>query len=167
MLEDSRCPVWQPLGCMCQHGHMSPTPALISVGYEGRNVHDLIDTLIEQGVKVLVDVRLTPLSRKPGLSKAALTRELASAGINYVHHKQLGNPKDNRDNFRRGLSSSRERYRSLLHEPGAMHALQHVSELLDEGVVALLCFERDHAQCHRGIVVDALAAQRSVRLVHA
>lgn len=156
---------------LCQHDGMRETACLVSVGYEGRDVADLIASLQENRVHVLVDVRLTPLSRKRGLSKTALSLALESAGIRYVHHRQLGNPKDNRDEFRKGSETSRDRYRQLLHEPAAMDALRHVSELLDEGVVALLCFERDHAQCHRGLVADALAVavagHRDVQLVHA
>ena len=44
------------------------------------------------GVTRLVDVRLTPISRKPGLSKTALGRELAAVGMVYEHRRELGNP---------------------------------------------------------------------------
>lgn len=147
--------------------NMAENRGLVSVGYEGRDAGELISMLTQQGVRVLVDVRLTPLSRKKGLSKTKLSEALAAAGIQYVHHRELGNPKDNRDEFRRGSATSRDRYRRLLSEPAAAGALQHVSELLDEGVVALLCFERDHVQCHRGIVADALLARGEVPLIHA
>ena len=146
---------------------MAQNRGLVSVGYEGRDADELISTLTEHGVRVLVDVRLTPLSRKKGLSKTKLAAALADAGIKYVHHRELGNPKDNRDDFRSGSATSRARYRRLLSEPDAAGALQHVSELLDEGVVALLCFERDHGQCHRGIVADALLERGEVPLIHA
>lgn len=60
---------------------------------------------------MLVDVRLTPLSRKPRLSKTKLAAALADVGIEYVHHRALGNPKDNRAGFREGQPASRARYR--------------------------------------------------------
>lgn len=142
-------------------------PYLVSLGYEGRSVTDLIESLRAQSVRVLVDVRLTPLSRKKGLSKTALSQALAGAGIGYVHYRQLGNPKDNREEFRQGSPASRQRYRDLLEAGPAADALRHVSELLDEGVVALLCFERDHSQCHRGVVADVLCQQRDLVLVKA
>ncbi|PPJ18215.1 hypothetical protein C5E45_10195 [Nocardia nova] len=41
--------------------------------------------LAEAGVATVVDVRLTPISRKPGLSKTKLSAALAEAGIRYVH----------------------------------------------------------------------------------
>ena len=134
----------------------SHTSALVSVGYEGRSAEELVDRLKLENVQVLVDVRLTPLSRKPGLSKTKLAAALHSVGIEYVHHKALGNPKDNRDGFRHGAPESRDRFREVLGTAEATDALQHVVELLDGGVVALLCFERDHSTCHRNLVVDAL-----------
>lgn len=55
--------------------------------------------------------------------------------------------------------SAHERFREILREDGAKRALGRVSELLDLDleVVALLCFEHDHASCHRGLVAEALA----------
>lgn len=144
-------------------GLMGP---LVSVGYEGRDVDGLIQTLKGQDVRILVDVRLTPISRKKGLSKTSLRTALQEAGISYVHHRELGNPKDNRDAFRDGTSASRARFQTLLERPAAVEALHHVTELMDEGVVALLCFERDHSQCHRGLVANALVEGLNVELVN-
>lgn len=140
--------------------HIAATGTLVSVGYEGKTVNDLVAQLLEQGVRVLVDVRLTPLSRKPGLSKTKLSEALAAVGIGYVHHRALGNPKDNRAGFRAGEPESRARYRDVLETAAATDALAHVTELLDGGVVALLCFEQDHAECHRDIVVRRLIKVR-------
>lgn len=136
--------------------HTRNEGTLVSVGYEGRSVDDLIAQLVEQDVRVLVDVRLTPLSRKPGLSKTKLAIALRAAGIEYVHHRALGNPKDNRAGFRAGEQGSIDRYRAVLEGADAGAALAHVTELLDGGVVALLCFEKDHAECHRNLVADRL-----------
>ncbi|MCV7093337.1 DUF488 domain-containing protein [Mycobacterium interjectum] len=140
---------------------------LVSIGYEGKTVGDLVAKLLEQQVQVLVDVRLTPLSRKPGLSKTKLSKALAAVGIAYVHHRALGNPKDNRAGFRAGEPESRARYRDVLDTAAATDALAHVCELLDGGVVALLCFEHDHAECHRDIVVRRLLKTRpNAAVVH-
>jgi hypothetical protein len=143
-------------------------PRLVSLGYEGRSIDDLVSSLLGQGVQVLVDVRMTPISRKRGLSKTSLAAALNEVGIRYVHHRELGNPKDNRDDFRRGLPASRDRFRHLLGGDKALAALKHVSELLDDSTVALLCFERDHSQCHRTLVADAVSQQRrNLHVIHA
>src|SRR5437773_2633547 len=93
---------------------------LVSLGYEGRTAEQLVSELQSESVTVLVDVRLTPLSRKPGLSKRRLAALLADAGIRYVHLGALGNPKDNREAFRTGDRSSRSRFRDLLKERKAV-----------------------------------------------
>jgi uncharacterized protein (DUF488 family) len=136
------------------------TGTLISIGYEGKTVGDLVTQLLDQGVRVLVDVRLTPLSRKPGLSKTKLAAALRAAGIEYIHHRALGNPKDNRAGFRAGEPESLARYHEVLDTADASVALDHVCELLDGGVVALLCFEQDHAECHRNVVIDRVLKTR-------
>src|SRR5882724_6413083 len=110
---------------------------LVSIGYEGKTVGDLVAKLLQQDVHVLVDVRLTPLSRKPGLSKAKLSEALAAVGIRYVHLRALGNPRDNRAGFRAGERQSHVRYHDVLKSAAATDALAHVCELLDGGVVAL------------------------------
>jgi hypothetical protein len=45
----------------------------------------------------VVDVRLKPWSRRPGLSKTKLAASLAGGGIDYVHAGGLGNPADIRE----------------------------------------------------------------------
>ena len=140
--------------------HDAVEGTLVSIGYEGKTVGALVELLLAQDVKVLVDVRLTPLSRKPGLSKTKLAEALRSVGIEYIHYRALGNPKDNRAGFRAGEPASVIRYREVLGTAAASDALAHVCELLDDGSVALLCFEGDHSECHRGIVVDHLLKSR-------
>lgn len=130
--------------------------SLVSVGYEGKSVGELVERLTALNVQVLVDVRLTPLSRKPGLSKTKLAEALSTAGIKYVHHRALGNPKDNRAGFRLGDPASIDRYKEVLNSAAAVSAIDHVAELLDGEVVALLCFEQDHGECHRAIVARRL-----------
>ena len=75
---------------------------IYSVGYEGFDVATLIDHLASHQVSLVVDVRLNPISRKPGFSRKTLSSELQASGIDYRHEADLGNPPDNRDSFRRG-----------------------------------------------------------------
>ena len=58
---------------------------LVSVGYEGRTSGDLLEMLDTLGVSTLVDVRLTPLSRKPGLSKTRLAAAANALGMTHSH----------------------------------------------------------------------------------
>jgi uncharacterized protein (DUF488 family) len=141
-------------------GHDAPVPesaaALLTVGYEGRSVAEIVDGLLAENVSVLVDVRLNPVSRKPGLSKRGLAERLAAAGIEYLHLRALGNPVDNRDGFRAGSPAARDRFRELLAEPAAVQALATVTARAQRQTVALLCFEADPARCHRQLVSEAV-----------
>jgi uncharacterized protein (DUF488 family) len=130
---------------------------LFSVGYEGRTAGDLLRTLTEAGVEVLADVRLNPLSRKPGLSKKRLAAALEELGIGYVHLPQLGNPRDNRPAFARREQAAWDRYRAGLTDPAADEALEELGELARTRRVAVLCFEHDHTVCHRSLVLAELA----------
>jgi uncharacterized protein (DUF488 family) len=65
---------------------------IYSVGYEGMTLQGLVDRLVAAHVAVVIDVRLNPTSRRPGFSRRRLAEGLSSAGIDYVHEKELGNP---------------------------------------------------------------------------
>jgi uncharacterized protein (DUF488 family) len=136
--------------------------SITTIGYEGRTVDELIGDLADAHVKVLVDVRLTPLSRKPGLSKKGLAARLRDAGIDYVHLPDLGNPRDNRAGFRRGDATAVARYRAVIRTPEGQAALEQLIRLATHRRVALMCFEHDPAECHRSMVADALAAAGAI-----
>ena len=131
----------------------SDSPTIVSIGYEGRDLSELIGLLKANGVVTLVDVRLNPISRKKGFSKKALAAALGDAGIEYRHERELGNPKENREPFRRGLASARNRYRRHL-EDGAYSFIERLVDLASTSRVALLCYERDHDQCHRSCILE-------------
>jgi uncharacterized protein (DUF488 family) len=124
------------------------------VGYEGLEVAGLVDHLKSARVTMLIDVRLTPVSRKHGFSRKSLSAELESAGITYVHEKALGNPPDNRDSFRRGDGDDgRRRMREMLNN-GSGPALQRLVERARDQRIAVLCVERDEGRCHRQVIVE-------------
>lgn len=126
---------------------------LVSVGYEGRAAGELVALLRDNGVTLLVDVRLNPISRKPGFSKNVLTAALAEAGIGYRHVRALGNPKANRPAFEADPARGVESYRAHLATPEAAAALADLRDLAAAERVAVLCLERDEARCHRQAVV--------------
>jgi uncharacterized protein (DUF488 family) len=136
-----------------------PTP-LYTVGYEGRTIGELLDALVRADVRRLVDVRELPLSRRRGFSKTSLSEALGELGIEYVHIKPLGNPKPNRERYWSGdIEGGAEAFRVYLHD-GSYDALVDLANSLDQDAACLLCFERDHAACHRDVIVESLQALR-------
>ena len=130
---------------------------ILTIGYEGASLDDFLSTLKAAGVQQLLDIRELPISRRKGFSKSALSAALTEAGIEYSHERALGSPRE-------------IRYR--LREDGDLaRFFSDFREYLDTlartttGAVALLCYERNHAECHRSVVAEALArrAQSTVR----
>jgi uncharacterized protein (DUF488 family) len=135
--------------------HLGVAGRIYSVGYEGLSLDALVDRLAGSRVTTVVDVRLNPISRRPGFSRKRLEAALNAAGIDYVHEKALGNPPENRDSFRSGDGADgRKRMREILAN-GARDALQRIVELASDGRIALLCVEREPHRCHRDVITDA------------
>lgn len=132
---------------------------LLTIGYQGCTAAELVRALLEARTDVLVDVRLTPSSRKAGLSKSRLAATLEAAGIEYLHMPELGNPRDNREPFRRGDPQARARFEAQLRTPNARAALEQLGSRAQAERFALLCFERDPETCHRQIVSEYLFRQ--------
>ena len=132
-----------------------PAREVFTVGYEGRDVDELVELLRSRGVRTLVDVRLNAISRKQGFSKTLLGERLAEAGITYVHERELGNPKDNRDGYRAGNVSAHKRFARHLERNGA-DAVERVAQLVRSTPTSLLCVEREAHSCHRTAVADQL-----------
>ena len=132
-------------------------PAIWTIGYERATQPQLLAALREAGVELLADIRYLPLSRRPGFSKSSLKAGAEGAGIAYRHFKQLGTPPEGRDAARRGDHAGLERsYAGQLELPEAMAQMAELRDLAADKRVALLCFERDAAECHRSLLYDAL-----------
>ncbi len=141
---------------------------IFTIGYEASTVPDFIAALKQAGVQRVIDVRALPLSRRPGFSKSALSAALALAGIHYVHLKALGTPADGRAAARAGRHAELERiYAGQLELPEAIAQGAVMLELAAEKPSALLCFERDPAQCHRTLLLDAVAPAAQVLHLYA
>jgi len=136
---------------------------IFTIGYEATTVPEFIAALQEAGVERVIDVRALPLSRRPGFSKSPLRTALAEVGIDYVHLKALGTPADGRQAARAGRQEDLERiYADQLELPEAIVAAEQMRELAAERPSALLCYEREPAQCHRSLLLSAAASDAEI-----
>ncbi|MGN6495937.1 MAG: DUF488 domain-containing protein [Tsuneonella sp.] len=132
---------------------------IFTIGYEKATQQAVIDALRSAGVELLADVRYLPLSRRAGFSKSSLKAAVEEAGIAYRHFKQLGTPAEGREAARRGDHAGLGRvYSGQLELPEAMAQMGELKAIAAEKRVALLCYERDAAECHRALLFDALFA---------
>jgi uncharacterized protein (DUF488 family) len=131
---------------------------LSTIGYEGRTVDEVIDSLVDAGVALLIDVRAVAASRRPGFSKTALAAAVRERGIDYLHLRALGTPKPGREAARKGrIGKMHAIYEAQLATTEAQLAIEQARQAAAARHSALLCFERDPAHCHRTIVAARLA----------
>jgi len=129
-----------------------------TIGYEGGSVENYLNRLIESDIRVLVDVRKNPISRKYGFSKNTLAKLLSRVGVEYIHIPELGIESTDRKNLNTQndydrLFNSYER--TVLKDQ--KEALNQVLDLYeDKKRIALTCFEKEHIQCHRSRIANKL-----------
>lgn len=136
-----------------------------TIGYEGTNIDTFIGFLLDNGIETLVDVRELPLSRKKGFSKNRLREALKDVGIDYVHIRKLGDPKEGRLAAREGdYHKFRSIFSNHMASPAGQAGLVELEEIVKSTKACLLCFERCHEGCHRSIVVDKLSETINVQV---
>ena len=141
--------------------------AVLTIGYEGAALDDFIATLLFPNVEVLIDIRDMPISRKRGFSKKSLAESLRGSGLEYVHLRDLGDPKPGREAARRGeIPEFKRIFRAHLAKKTTRAALAEAVDIAATARACLLCFERDHAHCHRSMVADAMSRRRTFMVRH-
>ncbi|HET9353678.1 MAG TPA: DUF488 domain-containing protein [Sphingomicrobium sp.] len=136
---------------------------IFTIGYEATTMAEFLAALQKAGVERVIDVRAVPNSRRPGFSKNSLKNALAEVGIDYVHLKALGTPADGRSAARAGRHEDLQRiYAGQLDLPEAIVQAAQMRDLAAEKPSALLCYEREPAQCHRSLLLAAVAADAAV-----
>jgi len=132
--------------------------AIYTIGYEEKSIEEYINQLIMEDVKILVDVRKNPVSRKYGFSKKTLQKVIEEVGIEYKHLPELGIPGEKRMNLH-----NIEDYNRLfdLYEKEVLGSRRNLLELIYQLVlrndrIALTCFEKSPEYCHRTRVAEAI-----------
>jgi len=143
------------------------SPDLLTIGYEGCTIDGVLTRLREARVDLLIDVRAVATSRKPGFSKRQLAAGLDQVGIGYIHLQPLGTPKPGRDAVRAGHPERMVPiFTAHMRTPEAQHALAEATARAMERRCCLLCFERDHRDCHRHLVAEMIVAKNRQKIDH-
>ncbi|MCZ4263902.1 MAG: DUF488 domain-containing protein [Qipengyuania sp.] len=138
-----------------------------TIGYERASLADFIATLKISNIDVLVDIRDRAQSRRQGFSKTALSEALKAEGIDYLHLRELGDPKEGRDAARKGdYTRFRSIFGEVMEKDEAKRAIRQIEELSIDCEPCLMCFERDQSFCHRKIVADHLESTLKIKVRH-
>jgi uncharacterized protein (DUF488 family) len=139
-----------------------------TIGHSTRSLDEFLALLRAHGIAKVADVRRFPRSRRhPHFDGAALARDLAAAGIAYLHRPGLGG-------FRHARSDSpnlgwhNQSFRGYADYMLTAEFARHLAALLDEtrgAPAAIMCAEAVPWRCHRSLIADALVA-RGVEVRH-
>lgn len=142
---------------------------LHTIGHGNRSAEEFVVLLQAAEIDLLVDVRAHPASKRhPRFARAALEAELARAGIDYVWEgKDLGGFRKPRpDSPHLALAADGFRAYADHMETAAFEAA--AGRLMDragERRVAIMCAEKNPAECHRSFISDWLLAH-AVDVMH-
>ena len=135
---------------------------LHTIGHSTRSLQELLEVLGAHQVKILVDIRAFPRSRRlPHFNRDSLRDTLPTAGIRYVWMKSLGG-------YRKQIleesphvalrNDSFRNYADYMGSPEFEHAMKELIALGAEAPTAYMCAERVYFHCHRMLVSDWLVA---------
>jgi uncharacterized protein (DUF488 family) len=131
----------------------------LSIGYQGKGIAELCERLSDAGVRVLLDVRERAWSHRPEYRKTALSNALSARGIRYLHFREAGNPYRPSTLNGAPVEVCARLYGQYLDENHAV--VEDVADLLKQAPSALFCYEAEHFNCHRSVLLDRVG-----RIVH-
>lgn len=129
-----------------------------TIGYSGRTTEDVLDTLVKNGVRTLIDIRQNPVSMyRPELSKGNLCRAIQERGMNYAHLPELGVPRDIRA---KAIDAGTRDVIWDWYDENVVQSYigRNLHRFLNtfEHPVAMMCVEIDPCECHRHRLFIAL-----------
>ena len=140
-----------------------------TIGHSTRTIDKFISLLQEHGIKLLVDVRSLPGSKRyPQFNKEQLADSLGKAGILYEHFPELGGrrkPRKDSSNTAWRNESFRG-YADYMETEEFRKGTERLLDLAgDTGPVAIMCAEAVWWRCHRSLVSDYLKV-RGIDVIH-
>jgi uncharacterized protein (DUF488 family) len=139
---------------------------VFTIGHGTRPADELVETLVEAGVKTLVDVRRYPGSRRnPQFGQAAVVEALRPAGIAYLHAVELGGRLHGEPGEERFPCIRVAAFRSYAARMGTPDWQAALADVLAAPAPCLMCAETDWHRCHRRLISELLVA-RGEEVVH-
>jgi len=139
---------------------------LFTIGYEGISLEKYLQKLVQNNVKLLVDVRKNPLSMKFGFSKTLLKRYCNSLGIEHLHIPEVGINSDKRQTLETQADYDRlfNDYRKNTLAKTRPHQQRILKLLQQHKRIALTCFEAEPCQCHRSHLAETLVLSKNFEI---
>lgn len=140
-----------------------------TIGHSTRGIDEFISLLKENQIKLLVDVRAFPGSKRyPQFNKEALAKSLNVHGIGYEHFPELGGKRKSRPNSRNTTwrNVSFRGYADYMETEQFQKGIERLLDVAREvGPTAIMCAEAVWWRCHRSLISDYLKA-REMEVLH-
>jgi uncharacterized protein (DUF488 family) len=140
-----------------------------TIGHSTRAINEFIALLQDNEIKLLVDVRAWPGSKRyPQFNKEALTESLTAHGIRYEHFPELGGKRKSRPDSRNTAwrNASFRGYADYMETEQFQQGIQRLLDVAAEAEpTAIMCAEAVWWRCHRALISDFLKA-RGIEVVH-
>jgi uncharacterized protein (DUF488 family) len=140
-----------------------------TIGHSTRGIDEFISRLKENQIKLLVDVRAFPGSKRyPQFNKDALMESLQAHGIRYEHFPELGGKRKSKPDSRNTAwrNASFRGYADYMETEEFQKAVERLLEVAGKsGPTAIMCAEAVWWRCHRSLIADYLKA-RAVEVLH-
>ncbi|HSF11285.1 MAG TPA: DUF488 domain-containing protein [Nitrospirales bacterium] len=135
------------------------SPALWAIGHSTRPIEEFLGLLLTRGIRVLVDVRTIPFSRRnPQFHQESLAHCLREAGLQYQHMPELGGRRKTRpDSVNVGWRNAGFRgYADYMQTQEFWDGLEELVNIGQQSPSAVMCAEAVPWRCHRTLIADAL-----------
>jgi uncharacterized protein (DUF488 family) len=140
-----------------------------TIGHSTRGIDELVSLLKENEIKLLVDVRAWPGSKRyPQFNKDAIAQSVAANGIRYEHLPELGGKRkskpDSRNTAWRNVSF--RGYADYMETEQFQNGIERLLDIAAEaGPAAIMCAEAVWWRCHRSLIADYLKAH-GIEVLH-
>lgn len=133
-----------------------------TIGHSTRTIDEFISLLKENEIKLLVDVRAFPGSKRyPQFNKDGLAQSLNAHGIRYEHFPELGGrrkPKLDSHNTAWRNASFRG-YADYMETEPFQKGIERLFDVAKAGPTAIMCAEAVWWRCHRSLIADYLKSR--------
>jgi uncharacterized protein (DUF488 family) len=134
-------------------------PKLFTIGHSTRTLEEFLAILSDNKIKLLVDVRTVPRSRRvPQFNTDNLSEFLPRHQIEYLHMPALGGLRKTRpDSPNTGWRNASFRgYADYMQTPQFESGLKELIKLAKKQPTAIMCAEAVPWRCHRSLIADAM-----------
>ncbi|WFB62441.1 DUF488 domain-containing protein [Sphingobacterium sp. WM] len=138
---------------------MEQNRIIYSIGHSTHPIQEFLDMLNSFDIKLLVDIRRHPGSRKyPQFNQDELRSYLENNGIAYQYLEALGGRRPtHKDSHNSAWKNESFRgYADYMETDGFVQGIQELENLATERKTAFMCSEAVWWRCHRSLVSDYL-----------